>query len=286
MTPFQGTFQTIAANDAEAESIDGLNWVIYLTHESIVSHTDLAEVRYGTWSRRSGISHSKIHGVTDLSVHEQSLPLLIDALEAYASQAPFPALDHFEHWLLDEQQGKPLVLLGTATHKGDVNPQHYAGEWRPSQSVADSFRSEHGSFDDLVMLVNQAAGKKHQAIWYLRDHDGSARSLDGELLSTSEFPGLQIQPDHFDEATRKIIKDYIYWDAPALLQLHGLSYLQRQQLETRAWQQPLRVEQLHYLYPQIIDHDGLEVALVKARLIGKNESPDGWHEPFLPFVNE
>ncbi|MCW8964837.1 MAG: hypothetical protein OQL16_13660, partial [Gammaproteobacteria bacterium] len=251
-----------------------------------VSHTGLAEVRYGTWTQRNGITHSKIQGVTDLSVHERSLPSLIDALEMYANQTPFPAIDHFEFWLLDEKHCRPLVLLDTATHQGDVNPQHYAGEWRPSQSVAVSFRSEHGSFDDLLMLVNQAAGDKHQAAWYQRDAEGNGKGLDGETRSASDFPTLQIRTDYFDEKENMIIHDYIYWDAPALLQLHGLSHEQRQQLETYAWQQPLRVEQLHCLYPQIIDQDGLEVALVKARLIGKNENPDGWQEPFLPFVSE
>jgi len=286
MTPFQGTFQTIAVDNAEAESTDGLNWVIYLTHESIVSHTGLTEVRYGTWTQRNGIAHSKIQGVTDLSVHERSLPSLIEALETYARQAPFPAIDRYEFWLLDEQHRRPLVLLDTATHKGDVNPQHYAGEWRPSQSVADSFRSEHGNFDDLIMLVNQAAGNKHQTAWYQRDTKGNGKDLDGETLSANDFPTLQVRTDYFDKKDNKIIQDYFFWDAPALLQLHGLSHEQRQQLETYAWQQPVRVEQLHYLYPQVIDQDGLEVALVKARLIGKNKNPDGWQEPFLPFVNE
>jgi hypothetical protein len=80
--------------------------------------------------------------------------------------------------------------------------------------------------------------------------------------------------------------DYISWDAPALLQLATLTRKQRTDLEQQAWQHPQRVEQFHYLYPDIIDREGLDVTLVKARLIGKNDVSDGWREPFLPYVSE
>jgi len=286
MTPFQGTFQTIAVNNAEAESTDGNEWVIYLTHESIVSHTGLAEVRYGTWTQATGLMQAKIHGVADLSTHEQCLPELIKALETHASQTPFPLIDHYEFWLLDEATQHPLALLDTTNIEADTNPQHFAGEWRPSQSVANSFQSEYGDFEDLMALVNKAAGKAHRAIWYKRDSAGNGINADNHELAADKFPSLLVQKDYFENNNQRLIQDYFYWDAPALLQLHHLTTRQRQELESYAWQQPLKVEHLHHFYPESLDKNGLEVALVKAKLIGKSENPDGWHEPFLPYVNE
>jgi hypothetical protein len=286
MTPFQGSFQTIAVDNAEAESTNGIDWVIYLTHESIISHTGLAEVRYGTWTLTTGLTQAKIHGVADLSAHKQCLPQLIHALETYASHAPFPLIDNYEFWLLDENKQFPLVLLDTTSTETDTNPQHYAGEWRPSQSVANSFQSEYGNFDNLTTLVNKAAGKSHRAIWYKRDNAGSGISSGNHKLTADKFPTLLVQKDSFESDDRKLIQDYFHWDAPALLQLQHLTNQQREELETYAWKQPLKVEHLHHFYPEILDKDGLEVTLVKAKLIGKSEKPDGWHEPFLPYVNE
>jgi len=195
-------------------------------------------------------------------------------------------IDYFEFWLLDEKTQLPLVLLDTTSIEADTNPQHYAGEWRPSQSVANSFQSEYGSFEDLTTLVSKAAGKAHRARWYKRDNAGNGIDTDNQKLTVDKFPTLLVQMNNFENKIQKLIQDYFYWDAPALLQLQHLTNQQRQELETYAWQQPLKVEHLHHLYPEILDKDGLEVALVKAKLIGKSENPDGWHEPFLPYVNE
>ena len=49
LSPFHGTLHTISVEHGDAETTDGVHWVLYVAHDKIVAHTGLSEVRYGTW---------------------------------------------------------------------------------------------------------------------------------------------------------------------------------------------------------------------------------------------
>ena len=90
LQPFRGTSQVLAIPGGEAESIDGLEWILYVMDEGIVTHTGLSEVRYGNWNAAAGLSRSKIRGTAPARLIEDTGARLVAALEARAAQVPFP----------------------------------------------------------------------------------------------------------------------------------------------------------------------------------------------------
>jgi hypothetical protein len=61
-----------------------------------------------------------------------------------------------------------------------------------------------------------------------------------------------------------LVADYIRWQAPLLLQLTRLDASTRQKLEILARQAPEKVARYHNLYPEIIDQQQINAALVAA----------------------
>ena len=55
--PFHGVMRTISIEHGDAETTDGVSWILYVNHEDIVSHTGMSEVRYGSWSHEDGLSY-------------------------------------------------------------------------------------------------------------------------------------------------------------------------------------------------------------------------------------
>ncbi|WP_455218572.1 hypothetical protein, partial [Kaarinaea lacus] len=58
--------------------------------------------------------------------------------------------------------------------------------------------------------------------------------------------------------------EYIGWQAPLLLQLRGLEFAIRQKLEILARQAPEKVAHYYNLYPEFIDQQQINAALVEA----------------------
>ncbi|MEW8430483.1 MAG: hypothetical protein G8D61_12265, partial [gamma proteobacterium symbiont of Ctena orbiculata] len=114
LSPFHGLQQVISVEGGIAESMDGWNWKLYVADESIVSHTGLSEIVYGSWNPYHGLSRSRIRGAMPSSIIEQMGDRLLQAVERHADSIPFASLDEFELWLLDEESGKPLALLDSA----------------------------------------------------------------------------------------------------------------------------------------------------------------------------
>ena len=286
MAPFQGTLQAIRAGDAEAECRDGITWIIYLTSEDILAHTGMNEIRYGTWSSTTGLVRSRIQGSPISTDHRDMLDEIVLALEENAEHIPFPGVDHYEQWLLSKHDRAPIALLNTAIDPGEFNPNQSPYDWRPSQNIMEHFRSRHGEVHDLITSMKSQSAIRPKAIWIKRDKDGEAHDLSGAHLSDMRFPDTPVQAECFAGVQRKLVDDYLDFDAPAMLQLLTIPRQLRARLEQAAWAHPLQVASLYRLYPYIIDKEGLKVALVKASIIGISGNNDSWHEPFLPYVNE
>ena len=286
MAPFQGTLQAIRAGAAEAECRDGKNWIIYLTSESILSHTGMNEIRYGTWSAAAGLSRAKVQGSPLPQDHRDMLDEILSALDEFSHQIPFANIDYYEQWLVSKNDQIPIALLNTAIHRGEFNPKQAPYDWRPSQSILNHYYSEHGQVKDLIATFKSYAGIKPKAIWVRRQNNGTAHDLSGKELAEMVFPHTPVQPEFFEGIHRKLVNHYLEFDAPAILQLLALPESLRARLEQAAWSQPQRVAELYRLYPGVIDHQGLKVTLVKARLMGETGRAEGWHEPFLPYTNE
>ena len=135
--------------------------------ESIVSHTGLSEIVYGSWNPTQGLSRSRIRGAIPSNHVEQIGDHLLRAVEQFAEEIPFKSMDFHELWLLGEQNGHPLALLDSALGN-DIRTPYDNPAWYPGGQAGRQFSSAAGSAEELIHLVKHAAGKQPTAIWIER----------------------------------------------------------------------------------------------------------------------
>jgi hypothetical protein len=284
LSPFHGVQQIVALQGGIAESMDGRDWKLYVADDEIISHTGLSEVVYGSWNSRRGLSRSRIRGTLPCDLIESIGECLVEALETQAHKIPFPSADHYELWLLDEQEAKPLALLESALSGEPLGPIERPA-WYPGAQANRDFLSESGNASDLSGAVRTAAGKKPLAVWVKRNKEGGGSGQHGEQFSPQLFPPLLIREQWESRKQHKLVADFIDWQAPWLLQLKLPPQL-RKHLEQAAWRRPIETNRVYRLFPDIYDHQGLTTARVKARFIEEQPTHRGVNEPFYPFVNE
>ncbi len=283
LSPFHGVQQVLTIPGGIAESLDGGLWKLYVADERIVSHTGLSEVRYGDWSRQRGLQRSKIRGTAPSGLIETIGDRLVEALQRYAEQIPFPLADRFECWLLHGESGRPLALLDSAVEH-DALAAIDSPTWYPGGAEGRRFASEAGDIDDLTRLIRDAAGRRPSAVWIERQTREGIAS-DGKRYRTEAFPPMLLSTDWPSPSAWRLVTDYLDWQAPWLLQL-DLDQGLRERLEQAAWQRPRETERVFRLFPQICDDRGLTVTRVKARLLNERPPADLPREPFYPFYNE
>jgi hypothetical protein len=267
LTPFHGTVHSVETDHGIAETTDGKTWTLYVSHENIVAHTGLSEVRYGSWSRDTGFIHSRVTGGNRSNLIDGLGQSLLDELMRHADEIPFSANDIYQCWLLDEKDQQPLALLESSTDPDAVmNP--CTPVWRPAQSAFNEFTSGYGDAQALTEQVRKKAGKSPKTQWY-----------NCEALANDFLPPLLISQAWEDERESSLVEAFIDWLSPWLLQIKLSDVILRNRLEQCAWQRPLEVERVYALFPEIIDRKGLKVARVKAQLMG-DSSQKKYHEPF------
>lgn len=268
----------------EAETTDGVHWVLYAMDERIVTHTGLSEVRYGTWDPHHGLMRARIRGTARASLIEEAGRRLVEALESCTNELPFAAADHHECWLVAADDGLPLLLLETAVNAADRSVIHQPC-WRPGIGELNEFGSRRGDARRLAALVAEKAGSRPQAFWCERQADGSGATDEGCRLPAECFPALLLRESWPEEEAGSLVRDFLAWQAPWLLQLSGLDRATRHWLEALAWQRPVIASRSWRLYPELYDTEGLRVARVKAMLAGEAAKTVP-AEPFYPFFNE
>lgn len=283
LCPFHGMLQVLATQGGIAESTDGFHWKLYVADESIISHTGLSEVRYGSWDANNGCSRSKIRGTAPSELIEETGLRLVRLLEAYAHEVPFKPADRFEFWLLDEGQ-QPLALLETTVERptGIITS---TPQWHPGAAAKQDFTSDHGDVFNLTDLLQREAGPRLQGVWIERTADGLGIAEGDRTLAADELPTLFIRRDWPDPSESALVRDFLAWQAPWLLQLHHLDTTTRTWLEQAAWQRPAETNKVFRLFPQILDPQGLTATRVKSRFLSGQVSPTS-PEPFYPFFNE
>lgn len=276
--------QVVSLPGGDAESLDGIRWILYVSHPDILAHTGLSEVRYGTWTRNGGLDRAKVRGTARAGIIERLGGRLIEALEQVAEDVPFSRDDHFECWLLDEEQGVPLALIDSASRKADCGFWDHP-VWRPGREVLQHFRSQFGDGPRLQAMVAAAAGAKPRSLWFNRRLDGSGLSAGERVFDTRDFPPLLISEDWPGARDRDLVQAFFNWTSPWLLQLPELSSERRRELEKEAWKRPDVSARVYRLFPEVLDEGGLTAARVAARLSQPKESV-AVPEPFYPFFNE
>ena len=272
MAPFQGVLQIIRVGAGEAESTDGLNWVLYAAHPDILAHSGLSEVRFGTWSAERGLRRAMVRGTAAGSLIERIGEPLLGALEAFADQAPFPLQDRRECWLLDGATGEPLILIDSLLPDEPVPPVEQP-RWLPGQAA----RQDFAGLAELEGMLAERAGRRPTAAWYERaaddrSHGGAAEQAFPRLLLTTRWPRPR---------QARLAAAFIDWWAPALLQLHHLDDHERARLERAATRRATVLARMFRLYPKTVDERLIRVARVQACMQASREPTAHYAEPFL-----
>lgn len=274
MAPFQGVLQVIRVGDGEAESTDGVHWVLYAAHPDILAHSGLSEVRFGTWTDDCGLRRAMVRGTAAGSLIERIGEPLIGALEAFARQTPFPLQDRREYWLLDAQTREPLVLIDSRLCDEPVPPA-VQPRWLPGKAAGDEF----AGLAELEDLIARRAGRRPVAEWFERDAAGG--SPQHNRYPAGFFPRFLLTTDWPEPRQRALAEAFIDWWAPALLQLHHLSDPERTRLERAAARRATTLARLYRLYPKTMDERLIRVARVQARMQSSCETTAHYEEPFL-----
>lgn len=293
LNPFRGTMLTIRHEAAEAVTLDGVRWDIYVANDLLRDGVEargrvqVSDIRYGSWSSAQGLRRGSIYPSADFRRMEAMGAVVYEHLLRIHEQVPFPFADRFELWLLDGE-AMPLALLQSAVREGDVTLDH-APCWRAGISARERFRSPElrGLADDpaaadyLERYVNDRAGPRPAAQWFERGARGTGVGLRGiglpgglesRTLPSAAFPPLGLADLGHDEPHCRLVADFLAWQAPWLLTLGHLDRATRARLEVQARAQALAVQAHHRLYPELAEEGTIRAALVEAVLRG-NQPP-------------
>lgn len=306
LNPFRGAMNVIEFEAAEAVTLDGIHWDIYVRDAELVkdlpnSHkVQTSDIRYGKWSKQSGLKRGAIYPSEDFKNLEAQGAIVYEHLLKHHQDIPFPLIDFYEFWLLDQSEN-PLVLLNSCIHEEYIELDHIP-EW------CACFESHHSFFSDaakperehnqqnlsageyLSQYVNQLAGKDMRAQWFKRNKDGSGNacgglnlheSLASRQLEAHAFSPYLINETSHDEIHGRLIRDFIDWQAPCLLLLQNLTKEQRRYFEIKAKQRALEVEKQHRFYPDIIDQSQINAARVEAKFRISSDRPKNPSEDIM-----
>lgn len=284
LSPFHGVMQVIAIEHGEAETTDGINWVLYVKHEDIVSHTGMFEVRYGSWNQHDGLALSMVRGTESNGVIDSVGEQLVSAVENNAAAVPFPLNDCFECWLLTEE-GLPLALIDSVD--SEEKKQAFGSlVWHPGVAALKDFHSDYGDAENLKQLINKRAGQRAHTLWVRRNksghgYGGDAITESGERIAASSFPHRLLLENWDNKEDSGLVSDYLAWQAPWLLQLDVFDEERRRLLERQAWQRPVLCAKQYNLFSRVLDKSQLKVVRVQARLMGYDSKTQRVVETFI-----
>ena len=125
--------------------------------------------------------------------------------------------------------------------------------------------------DILNQLVNARTGETPGAQWFFRKDDGYGLGIDAVNIDES-YIGREMSPRMFveqqweNDSERALFEDFINWLSPWLLLMDFLSDSKRQSFENAARQHALLADEMHWLYPEVINKKNINAARVEAVL--------------------
>lgn len=282
--PFQGVVQIVANEQLRALSFDGVQWELQFRCDLRQMKPTLSTLmprfqyaRIGRWDARNGFKPYPLDPAIDSeAVERASLPLLAALAQ---TRPPLPQDDAYEWWLLDEKEGRPLALLASCRHAGDMKDASIRPVWKsinasqlPLDNTGDEIRKGLPPVNyRLESLVKQRAGQNPVARWFRRQDDQTGQEMTAEgnvrnTLSARLFPELMLREDWEKPAEQDLCARYLTRLAPQLLVLQNLSHSGRDRLEQMASRHVIELDQYFHLYPTVADPQRMTAFRVEARL--------------------
>lgn len=296
LNPFRGVMNIISIGGADAVTIDGINWTLYI-HDTFDCPTDdpeeffaieMPDIRFGDWNKNNGLLRSPLIGSYHYNEIQAIGNALLDAVLEHADQCPYRSDDKYELWLLEEHTDEPLALLDSVCDESKIHtPENLT--WEAGLRCKQEFLKEYPPIDEntatagelLNQIINQRAGSQPSAQWFYRNqfNDGkglTGANLDDRLvnreLSPRLFPKLLVQQQWQNKTKASLVEAFINWLSPYLLVLDFLRDAQRETLELTARDQALLVDKMHLLYPKIINQQAINAARVEAMMRKSNQT--------------
>jgi len=147
LNPFRGVVHTIRFQSAEAVTMDGLEWDIYVANDALLEglgragkRAQISDIRYGHWSAEKGLKRGPLYPSDDFKRLEEMGAVVYEHLLKVHREVPFVFRDQFELWLLDCND-QPLALLHSVrTHsETDTRPPL---DWRAGMAAQEHYQSE------------------------------------------------------------------------------------------------------------------------------------------------
>jgi hypothetical protein len=283
LNPFRGVAHILRYESAEAVTMDGVHWDIYVANDDLLKglprnkKIQTSDIRYGSWSREKGLKRGPIYPSEDFRRMEAQGALAYETLLKLHERLPFPFRDHLELWLLDPV-GLPLVLIDSVASEAEMEThpllQWHAGHAAREHFCSDAVTEGRNPAELLNRYIAEQAGNPPVAQWFERQPDGSGIgltghnmpvALQGRDLPLEAFPEGLISPGLGEDWQRCLVDDYQAWQAPWLLLL-SLQQGTRAQLERLARRQPFAVLKHCHLYPAYADISQINAARVEAAL--------------------
>jgi hypothetical protein len=297
LNPFRGVINVIRYQSAEAVTMDGVHWDIYVANESLrvglKGKSQISDIRYGSWSEAAGLKRGPIYPSDDFKRMEVQGQIVYEYLRQHHRDVPFSFADCFELWLLDEQR-RPLALIHSVLSLDETRAE-VSTQWRAGFAAEEGFRSEAAGADNsAVRLGNYINSRATGWQWIERNMAGGGTGLPGgkggeagHVFEASLFPVRFLFRDRHEAPYGQLVADYLKWQAPWLLLLDTLSDEARRELEIHARMRAAEMVRQHRLYPDVVDPAQIKAALVEMVLREKQtETKDKPNPGMSPFYIE
>ena len=278
LNPFRGVMEVIESEEGRALSCNGIVWEILVRGtddiaKDGVSHGDARKTyyRFGMWSMDHGLMKRSDSPVEDQDYFDLSskCDVLVEYLEEYYQQVPFPLEDTRELWIFDKDDCQPLALLSSTLPDAGVLSAEPAvwSACKGAEGTASQRRYPHT--DELEEQVKQRSGNGMYTQWLRRRAGGEGILEDtGDSVLAEQFPVLLPNENWTGEREQRFARDYIRWISPSLLTLQHLDMATRERVEKNLHVQAISIEHHWHLYPEVIDQKLVKAARVQNRIQG------------------
>jgi hypothetical protein len=297
LNPFRGVVNVIKYQSAEAVTLDGVHWDIYVANEALreglKGKSQISDIRYGNWSESTGLKRGPVYPSDDFKRMEVQGHIVYEYLREHHRDVPFAFEDRFELWLLDEQR-QPLALIHSALAQEETLLE-VPLQWRAGFAAEEHFTSEAAGSDNSAICLSNFINSRVMGWQWIERHaagggvglPGGKGGKAGQEYGVDMFPPWFLFPERYEAPYHQLVADYLNWQAPWLLLLDKLSDEVRRKMEMQARMRAAEMVKQHRLYPAVADPAQIKAAQVEMVLREKQpETKNKANASMSPFYIE